>query len=484
MQEHSAQRLPFHKKVIYALGQLGWSLCSFGVFNLLYYFYDSPVRPNSDIPIFPAFVATAAILGIAASFTRLFDSIADPLVAGWSDQSKSKFGRRRIFMAVGAFPFALLSVLVFFPPVKTPSTLNIVWVFICLTLFYFFMTTYVTPFFALLSELGKNSKERLQLSTMISITWALGFVGGNSVYAFQGLLEKMFFLKEGMTPALIMANSAKAFQTSIVIYAVVSLILMYLPVIFIDECKYCERHVSKEGSFEALKTAFKNRNFLTFTLSDLTYFLALTFVQSGISYYTIQLLGLDKSMATTFMAIMFVCSFVFYVPVSLLAAKIGKKKLLMIGFAWFGLCYIFISFWGNPRIAGDDLSFWPRFFFNPMLQGGIAMILVSIPMAIFGIIPNAIIADIAESDGIKNGNFKAGIFFGARTFMSKAGASLSLLIFPVITHLGFNSGGAVKTSGVRLTLIAAFCFLMLGLLIFSRYNEKEVDSLLAKKESN
>lgn len=481
---HSAQRLPFAKKVIYALGQLGWSLCSFGVFNLLYYFYDSPVRPNSDIPLFPAFVATAAILGIAASSTRFFDSIADPLVAGWSDQSKSKFGRRRIFMAVGGLPFALLSVLVFFPPVKTPSTANIVWVFVCLVLFYFFMTTYVTPFFALLSELGRNSKERLQLSTMISITWALGFVGGNSVYAVQSLLEKMFFIKDGMTRELIMNGSMKAFQTAIIIYAAVSLILMYLPVIFIDEHKYCEKHVSKEGSFEALRTAFKNRNFLVFTLSDLTYFLALTFVQSGISYYTIQLLGLDKSMATTFMAIMFVFSFVFYVPVSMIAGKIGKKKLLMIAFSGFAVCYLFISLWGNPKILGDDISFWPKFMFNPMVQGGIAMLMVSFPMAVFGIIPNAIIADIAESDGIKNGNYKAGIFFGARTFMSKAGASLSLLIFPVITHLGFNSNTPVTTSGVRLTLIAAFGFLVIGLLIFSRYNEKEVDALLAKKETN
>ena len=92
---------------------------------------------------------------------------------------------------------------------------------------------------------------------------------------------------------------------------------------------------SSEGSFKAVISAFKNRNFLMFTLSDLTYFLALTFIQTGISFYIIQLLGMPKESASMLMTALFLLSFVFYVPVSLIAKRTGKKKLLLFAFGIF-----------------------------------------------------------------------------------------------------------------------------------------------------
>ncbi len=187
----SIENLPFWKKIIYALGQFGWSLASFGVANLLVYFYSPPVREGSETPMFPVFIAAAAIIGVIGGISRLFDAVTDPLIAGFSDRSESKMGRRRKFLAIGVLPFALLSFLVFMPPAAGDSLINTVWVFVTIILFYFFMTMYVTPFFALMSELGHTPDERLQLSTMISITWALGFLAGNTVYVVQGAFEGM-----------------------------------------------------------------------------------------------------------------------------------------------------------------------------------------------------------------------------------------------------------------------------------------------------
>lgn len=439
------QKLPFGKKIIYALGQLGWSLGSFGVMNLLYYFYDSNSGFDGE-RMFPIYIGSAAILGIIASLSRVFDGITDPLIAGLSDRSKSPFGRRRLYMAIGAFPFALISLLIFLPP-TTSSIFNTLWLFVFTFLFYFFMTMYVTPFFALMSELGHTPDERLQLSTMISITWALGFMVGNGSYAIQGILEK-----SGMVPV-------KAFQTVMAVYALISVILMYLPVFFIDEKKYCESHTSKEGSFKAVVSAFKNRDFLYFTLSDLTYFLALTFIQTGISFYIIQLLGLPKEMASTLMVGLFLLSFVFYVPVSLVARKTGKKKLLVFAFCIFIACWFFLSFWGKLPISKNA-------------QALITVVLSALPMAIFGILPNAIVADIAEADGRRTGNFKAAVYFGARTFMSKMGASITLLLFPLMTHIGGVSGGAPTEKGIRSTTYAAMFFLIIGLILFLKYDEK------------
>lgn len=448
------EKLPTSKKMIYALGQLGWSLGSFGVMNLLYYFYDSNTQADGS-RMFPIFIGSAAILGIIASASRIFDGITDPLIAGFSDRSTSKFGRRRIFMAIGAFPFALISVLIFLPPSVSP-VINIFWLFISTFLFYLFMTMYVTPFFALLSELGHTPDERLQLSTLISITWALGFMTGNGTYALQGVFERMGF------------SPLTAFQSVLALFAVISVILMYLPVFFIDENKYCKPHTSREGSFTAVKKAFGNKDFLFFTLSDLTYFLALTFIQTGISFYIMQLLQLPKESASTFMSVLFLLSFLFYVPVSFIAHKTGKKKLLSFGFLMFIVSWFIVSFWGLLPVS-------------KIVQAGIVVLLSSLPLAIFGILPNAIVADIAEADGRRTGNFKAGVYFGARTFMSKMGASITLLVFPLMSHLGGEQGGAPTAAGIRLTTFSAIIFLIVGLLFFLKYDEKSTLKLLQEE---
>ena len=100
---------------------------------------------------------------IIYAFGRLWDAITDPIIATMSDRSKSRFGRRRKFLAIGGLPFALLSILAFTPPVNAMSPWNAVWLFVVVTLFYLFMTMYVTPFFAWLSELVHNPHERLFL---------------------------------------------------------------------------------------------------------------------------------------------------------------------------------------------------------------------------------------------------------------------------------------------------------------------------------
>lgn len=446
------EKLPFGKKIIYALGQLGWSLGSFGVMNLLYYFYDSN-RQADGSRMFPVYIGSAAILGIIASLSRIFDGITDPLIAGLSDRSQSRFGRRRLFMAVGALPFALISLLVFLPPGVRPG-LNTIWLLVLTFLFYFFMTMYVTPFFALMGELGHTPGERLQLSTMISITWALGFMAGNGTYALQGVFEGW-----GLP-------SHRALQTVLGLFAAFALIMMYLPVLFIDENRYCEKHHSREGSFQAVLTAFRNRDFLFFTLSDLTYFLALTFIQTGISFYIMQLLSLPKETATTLMTAMFLLSFLFYVPIGIIAGKVGKKRLLSFAFVLFILVFALLSLWGMLPLPERTQAFG-------------TVLLAALPMAIFGILPNAIVADIAEADGRKTGNFKAGVYFGARTFMSKMGASVTLLIFPFISHLGGDKSGPPTVTGIRTTAAAAIVFLIIGLMLFLKYDEKGIKAWLS-----
>lgn len=481
------QSLPMWKKIMYAMGQFGWCVASYGVQNLLNYFYMPP--EGSGEQLFPTFIFQGAvvlgltIIGLISFGGRVFDAITDPIIAGLSDRSKSKFGRRRLFLLIGALPFALTSVLVFIPIVPAQSVVNAIWIGFMIVLFYLFFTLYLTPYYALISELGHNPKERLTLSTIIAITWALGFMVGSQAYVFQGIFERVLnipvmlpeiksLLMNGEVYPMIVGEmqriQTQALQIVIIIFGLIGFVGMMLPVIFINEKKYCESHVSTEGSFEAVGSALKNKNFVLFTFSDLLYYLALTIIQIGISYYVIVLLKLPKDMASFLMIILFLVSFIFYVPINLIAQKIGKKKVIIFGFISFSLGYLFIYF------MGDDLSFIPN-----IIQGIFIMCWCAIPMGIFGILPNAVVADIAEADGIKNGNYKAGVFFGARGLIQKMGISIANLIFPSFLLLGKS---VENDTGVRVSAIAALLFCLLGVAVFLRYDEKKVLSILATKE--
>jgi Na+/melibiose symporter-like transporter len=452
------ESLPLSKKILFALGQLGWSLASYAPGMLLVYFYMPP--DTGSTAVFPQRIYQGAILGIftviglAFGVGRLFDAITDPLIAGLSDRCKSPKGRRKKFLSISIIPFSLFSVLVFLPPVSGYSIINSIWVFFGILAFYWFMTMYVTPYFAMMSELAHTPDERLLLSTLISITWALGAALGSQVYAIKAVFENM-----SMT-------STQAFQVTILLFAGVGFLFMLFPILFIDENKYSKQEPNTEKIFESLVSALKNRNFRMFTISDLAYWVALTISSTGLVYYVTILLGLKESVTSFLQLLMFGLSFLFYIPVTLLAKKTGKKRLLNIAFCLFILVYTFIIFLGKVNLGNE-------------LQAYLVVIMMAIPLAVFGILPNAIIGDIAESDALTTGHHKAAIFYGARTFMSKLGQMVGGLLFPSLLLLGNQSGHDL---GIRLTGVVAIVFVVLGLVFFLTYDEKGVLKILENQQ--
>src|ERR1043165_7797759 len=47
------------------------------------------------------------MLGFVLAIPRLWDAFIDPLVGNWSDNARTRFGRRRPFIAVGAITMAI-----------------------------------------------------------------------------------------------------------------------------------------------------------------------------------------------------------------------------------------------------------------------------------------------------------------------------------------------------------------------------------------
>ena len=441
------EKLPVSKQIAYSLGQFGWSLLS-GIIGSYLIFYYIPTKESGISLFIPqvVFLGFVTIIGAITMLGRLFDAITDPWIATLSDRSKSKKGRRISFMRNASVPFALTTVLVFWSPVNGESGLNVVFLTVMLLLFYLFLTMYVTPFFALLSELGHTPEERLNLSTYISVTWFLG-----AAVASQAPLLWNLFMGMGY-------STVTSMRIALSILSAIALIFLLIPVFAIDEKRYCESVPSELKMLDSMKATFRNREFRMFVFSDLVYWVAITIFQSSLLYYITILLKLPDTMFGVLFMGLGVGSFLFYVPINIIAKKIGKKKLLIIAFIFFLFVYVYGAVLGKLPLDNT-------------LQAYLLVLLAAIPMAIFGILPNVVVADIAEYDARKTGIRREGMFFGTRTFMSKIGQMFSMLI---LSGLLLSKGNVSDEMSIRMTAVTAAVFCLVGLFFLLLYNEKKI----------
>ncbi|MFT4973646.1 MAG: GPH family glycoside/pentoside/hexuronide:cation symporter [Saprospiraceae bacterium] len=366
------------------------------------------------------------------------------MIANWSDNATSTFGKRRKFMAIAAVPVALFSFLIFYPLTEGVNGLNIAWLTGTMLIFYFFLTLYVVPYTALISELGHHPKDRMLISTLISVAFALALVVGNGAYAIPKLLPQTM-------------TSTESLQATVGIFSTVSLFALLCPVFFLNEKKYCYQ---KSNSFEVLKSiksVFQNTAFRYFLWSDLFYWIALTFIQLGVGFYVVTLFGFEKEVGTLFSAVGFGVSFLLYIPVNFLVKKYGKKRILSSAFWGFALTFLLTFL--TPYLAMDK---WALFYLIAVCSG--------YPLACFGIIPNVIIADTVYADEQKTGVQQAGMFYGVRNFMMKMGISLANLIFPSLLLFGKSTDNPL---GVQITAAAAVVFCLIGWGFFRKYDVKD-----------
>ncbi len=444
----------------FAIGQFGWSLLSALITNWLVYFYQPTTELIEEgqtlfIHQGKVILGIVTILGGIAALGRVFDAITDPMIANLSDRSTNPRGRRIPFMQKIAIPFALVTVLVFWAPVNHVSVINGVWLLITLMLFYLFMTTYCTPYNALISELGTTQDTRISISTYISCTFLLGSAIGYAAPYIWNPLTGVF------------GDRVMAIRVTFTILAAIGLIALLVPTFTIKETDYVNATPSQDDAFTSLTKTFKNRDFRIFVGSDVLYFVALTIFQTGLPFFVTKLMGLEETNNTTLYILMTLLSFACYPLVNSLAHKYNKKRLVLFGFCGLSCAYIITALSGSFGAYGIQEGIFGAIFGN--VWGLLVVIVASFPMAILGILPQAIVADIAQADSIETGEKREGMFFAARTFAFKMGQSLSMLLFTSMASIRPESG-----LGYRIAAISATGICLLGALILSRYNEKKI----------
>src|SRR5574344_322567 len=425
------------KTWLFAIGQFGWALLSGLIGSWLVYFYqpdDASITAGQIvfIPQGRVIFGVLTIIGIITALGRILDAITDPLIASMSDKCKSPLGRRIPFLKWCAFPFSLVTVLVFWAPVGHTSFANAIWLGVMIILYYVSITLYCTPYTALYSEITHNEEERMYTSTVISLTFMAGTAAAYCAPTIWNALSPD-------------VGRVFAMRIAFVILAAISVVCMYVPVFSIKEKDYVNAVPVKTNMFESLAKTFKNKNFRIFVGSDIFYWIGLTMLQTGLSFLVTSLLKVPESYFMPMFVGMTALSLVFYIPINMLTKKFGKKKMVVLAFILFTVLFTFTACTG------------PQLFISTKVQAVIMVVLASFPMAIFGILPQAMVADCAEDDTKKTGESRQGMFFAARTFCFKLGQSIAMLLFTSLATIGAKNGSAGAELGYRVIAIFSAC---------------------------
>ena len=137
---------------------------------------------------------------------------------------------------------------------------------------------------------------------------------------------------------------------------------------------------------------------------------------------------------------------------------------------------ISFTFIAGTAVAYLAPTIW-GLFIPASVQGLILTVVAALPMAIFGIFPQAVVADISQSDSITSGSNREGMFYAARTFAFKLGQSISMLIFTAVSTIG-----AAEGTGYRVAAFGAAVFCCIGGIILVFYNEKKINGIINRHQ--
>jgi len=442
-------KLTYKYILAYAAGMAGWSILINIVSVMLIYIYLPPNNAGLNTLIPPVvYLGYFSILALIAAGGRLFDAITDPLIAWLSDRSENEKGRRVPFMRIAWIPAVLFCIAVFLPLRLSESYQNVAWLMVTLSLFYLCLTIYFIPYNALMPELAPSGREKVTLSTWLSLAYVSGMVIAAQTPLLASWLEDLLSFDERI----------RSFQMAIGIICGVAAILLYLPVTSIDEQSCCQGKPAQVSFRVSLGQTLRNKNFRLFLFADFSYFLAIAIIASGMLYYLRVLLDLEEAMGSKVLGLMIFVSLVFY-PLVLWVSKFVQKKILVSSALIFlGIVFLCIFFLGKLPLL-------------PKTQIYLFALLASLPVAVLGILPYAVIAEVAQLDSLKTGLAKEGMYFAVRNFFYKLGMTVGIMLFTILTVWGKDPGDDL---GIRLNGFVGFVFCVLAGLTFLLFKEKKI----------
>ncbi|MDR2675355.1 MAG: MFS transporter [Opitutaceae bacterium] len=403
-------KVPNKIKVIYGIGGVSENLMANAVHQLA-----NPIF-NIMLGINPAFIGAVLAAG------RLIDAFVDPIVGNFSDNFRSRFGRRRPLMMLGAVVAGLAFWLMFMFPRGLGGTACLVW-FSAFSLIYFpAFALYSIPKGALGIELTRDYHERTRLQGVAALLVPVGGIAAVWLFA----ITKLDIFPDSI---------AGARWTGFAFFVLVSLIALYVVHSIKETGAVTVARQRKIAFRESLALTVKCRPLLL--LGGATCFILLAF-------FTVYSLGLyvniyhvhggnEKTAAILHGAISTayqIASIAGAPLISLLALRFGKKNTLI------GSLFL---------VLAGTLSKWACFTPSAPWLMFVPMILMGAGMSGFWVLLSAMVADVCDYDELKNGYRREAMIGAVLSWVSKMGGSVAYFISGlVLVVTGFNKdlGGA------------------------------------------
>ena len=389
-------------------------------------------------------------------FPRIFDSITDPIMGFISDNTKSKWGRRKQYIMIGGLLMGVAFIFMWQLYAENSLEYNFWYFFIWSIVFYLGLTFFSVPYVAMGYEMSDDFHERTNI--MAVAQW---------IGQWAWVIAPWFWVI--MDDPDLFPSADVAVRELAIWVAIPCAICAIVPAIFIkskstvDE-DYEPLNANNIGGsltkiFESFKAAFKisefrkicGATFLIFnafnTVAALTYFVIVYKLFNGDAAATgiwVALFGCLGALGTTFLVI----------PIVAWMSKVyGKKKAFMLSQAISIVGYIMLYFLFIP--------------------GKPWMYIIALPFFSFGIgslftIMMSMTADIIDIDELNTGKRREGIFGAIYWWMVKVGFAIAgALSGVIIAVVGFNPELATTEQVFAVDgLHAFFCFFpMVGTLL-------------------
>lgn len=383
------QKLSLASKFQYGLADMGFALITSAMqFFLLFYYTDvAGINP--------------ALAGLALMVGKLtWDAINDPLFGYFSDRTRSRFGRRRIYMLIGAVPLGFAAWIMFSLPkglTGAPAFLAVLGSFWLVDTFHT-MTT--TPYYALTPELTRDYNERASLTSIRMVFSVFGYIlGAASTTILAGV-----FKGAGL-------NLQQAWSATGAVFGTIAIITTLVTTFSIKEDPDMAGEPSQLPAVKAILTSFKNKPFIILMLAFILSSFSFTVLTALVPYFIQYQLDMGDQVSFVLLVMLLTIG-IFLVPAKLISDRINKGPAYALG--------LFIA-----SVAVIASFFLPR--------GETPLIYVVAAVAGMGfsaqwIFPWSMLPDVVEYDEKMTGERREGIYYGLWAFLTKFTGALGVAV--------------------------------------------------------
>jgi Na+/melibiose symporter-like transporter len=398
----------------------GWRLAAFASLGIPLAGAGLPL--SVYVPAYYGQMIGLAVVGGVFMLTRLWDMVSDPLIGVLSDRTRSRFGRRKPWIAAGGVIFAA-STWAIFLPAGHPGALYLgAWLFA----FYLGWTMMQIPFYAWSGELSARYHERSRVQTFVQTAAASSYV---AVLALPSLLD------QGAHPSPAANVHAMGVFTLLTLGPALALVLFSAS----EPVAPAVPREDRPSIRQALTALGRDGLLLRVLFSDFGVVTAQTIRTSLFVFFVVGYLGLPK-----WGAALFLLQFVFGVFASPLwlrvGYRIGKSRAAVAG----ELTQVAINL--GLLLAAPGALAWV--FALTVAQG--------LAQGSGNLMLRAMVADLADKQRLESGQERTGLLFSVFSMSAKLGTAIGVgVAFPLVAWLGFRPG-VVNTPQALLGLKLVF----------------------------